>query len=47
MKTQETLDQILYGEGTYASGLVILILSAVSDVLVKLVERLVKKISNR
>ena len=44
MKTNETLDLILYDKGTYASGLLVLILSAVSDVLVNLIERLFKKI---
>jgi hypothetical protein len=46
MKTKETLDWILYGKGTYVSALPVLILSAISDVLVKLIERLVKKINN-
>ena len=43
MKTQQTLDQILYGEGTYASALPVLILSAAMDALDNLIERLVRK----
>lgn len=43
MKTKETLDQILYGEGTYVSALPVLVLSAMSDALDILIERLVKQ----
>ena len=44
MKTKETLDWILYGEGTYVSALPVLVLSVISDVLDNLVKRLVEKI---
>lgn len=47
MKTKETLDRILYGEGTYVSALPVLILSALSDALVKFIERLIKKFNSR
>lgn len=47
MNTQQTLEQILYGEGTYASALPVLILSAAMDALDNLVEQLVRRFNRR
>lgn len=47
MKTQQTLDQILYGDGTYVSAIPVLVGSVLSDALENLVERLVKKINRQ
>ena len=43
MKTNETLDLILYGKGTYVSALPVLMWSTVFYALYNLVERLVRK----